>query len=176
MNDIYEQKAKKYKYKYLKLKREIEGGIKHSERYKVCKKDCKKEYNFNDSILNLNYMFNKSEELKTCIDECKKDEIIVENQRLEKERIENLPKEEQQRLKEKENAAKESARIQQEAAQKKHDDEFRRNMKRAMEQNKLDNERNEQLQKSNASLYQNIRANAAREKTKSDIQEFRKYQ
>ena len=27
MNDIYEHKAKKYKYKYLKLKNELEGGM-----------------------------------------------------------------------------------------------------------------------------------------------------
>ena len=29
MNDIYEHKAKKYKYKYLKLKNELEGGIRY---------------------------------------------------------------------------------------------------------------------------------------------------
>jgi hypothetical protein len=34
MNDIYEHKAKKYKYKYLKLKNELEGGVKWEEPHK----------------------------------------------------------------------------------------------------------------------------------------------
>jgi hypothetical protein len=99
MNNIYEQKANKYKYKYLKLKREIEGGFgsskqtEYSTDYINCKKDCKKNNNISKfNINNLKYKLGYiSPEFKECIEICN-----------EEERIKNLPEEEKQKLREEE--------------------------------------------------------------------------
>ena len=112
---IFMNKAKKYKYKYLELKKRIEyigeGGIKHSETYNNCKKDCKIENNVYDSIFNLKYKYgNRSLELQKCIEKCKE--------------IENLSPQEEKRLQEE----NEAVRIKQE---KEHRIEMLKNMERS---------------------------------------------
>jgi len=52
MNDFYEQKANKYKYKYLKLK-ELEGGVYTEQKYKSMKNNFLRHHT-NDCINNIN--------------------------------------------------------------------------------------------------------------------------
>jgi len=127
MNDIYEQKAKKYKYKYLELKRKIEyigGGGKE---YKECRDICiigdatnLLSYGVNKFKYMVNY---KSPELKKCINDCKLEEknrktklgenyaIEINNNSNPEAKKSEAEEEEQQRLQEKKQLQKETAAL-----------------------------------------------------------------
>ena len=169
MNDIYEHKAKKYKYKYLELKKRIEyigeGGIKHSETYNNCKKDCKIDNDVNYLKYKFGYITPK---LKECIEKCKEDE-----------KIDNLPPEEKKRLQEEKEAARikqEEEQKKQEEEQKKQDADFRRQMLRDMEHSKEEQRKQKELKEKYNKSIKKINEDAEQERTQLNIQELSKYQ